>query len=727
MKFSIVLLALLVSGTANADPPDPCTNPGNETWVVYRYATMVSDDAGGWDYTGWAKNAPDGQLAVNADVDPWEVLTATGWGFCDPPGTEVISEVKLHVFSQQSFPYGPAAMVLSAAGQNHVIVEHPELEWDTVDITTDQALWTWDLVNGVTAWYGPHLEPGAPKLGAMVDSFKLEVTFSACGDFDVATCWENDLWSENSCGELGEKLEECGDDNPCTVDGCADGACYQNEVGSCCLDDAGCDDGNQCTDDVCTNNTCQYFVHDGGCDDGDACTDGDACVNTVCVPGPGLVCDDEDLCTDDACDPAAGCVFTFNLAPCDDGNDCTAGDHCQDGVCTAGEYVPGGECGCITDEHCPDDMNLCNGVPACQGGVCQTPAETVVVCNDEVPTDCLEPTCNPANGLCQNVSVQAGSPCTDQTGCHTGTCLGGICSLTDYADCAVDEDCPDDDDPCNGAPMCDACVCVPDPATLPDCDDDNPCTADFCDLVSGDCLHEWAEGCCVEDEDCLGDTCVAGECVEGCGEITWEGLCDGDVLFWCEDDELKKKDCSESGLECLWDEEGGDHACMEGECSCLGRECGDDSCSGSCGECKTGEVCTPAGQCVDEGTCIPDCADRECGDDGCEGSCGECGGGETCNEAGVCVEEVCVPDCADRECGDDGCGGDCGDCGDQRYCTVDGSCACQGEALWDEASQTCEHSGDAAGGCGAGSGDGTWWILIATALALIARRRLMVG
>ncbi len=708
MKTLIPFLVLFLSATALADPPDPCTNPGNETWTVFRYATAVSDDQGGWDYTGWAKNAPDGQFAVNADVDPWEVLTASGWDFCDPPGTEMITEVKLHVFSQQSFPYGPAAMVLSAAGQNHVIVEHPDLDWDTVNITTDQALWTWGLVNSVTAWFGPFLEPGAPKLGAMVDGFKLEVTFSACGEFDVPVCWENDVWMENSCGQLGEMAQGCADENPCTVDGCADALCYNTPVGSCCLDDAECDDGNQCTDDVCTNNTCQFFVHEGACDDDNLCTNGDTCVNTTCTPGPPLLCDDGNLCTDDTCDPVEGCILTFNLAPCDDGNECTAGDHCEEGVCASGQYVPGGECGCMNDEHCPDDMNLCNGIPACIDAVCQTPSETVVLCDDEVPTDCLEPVCNPANGLCQNVSAQENSPCSDQSGCHTGVCQTGVCSLTDYAECATNEDCADDDNPCNGAPMCDGCVCVTDPETLPDCDDDNPCTADFCDQVSGDCLHEWAEGCCVTDDDCDGGTCVAGACMDDCGEITSDGLCDGDVLFWCANGELEQEDCAATKLECLLDEETGAFACLEGECSCFERDCGDDGCGGTCGACAEGEICTDAGLCVEEGSCIPDCTDQECGDDGCDGSCGACGDGETC-DGGLCVEEACVPTCDGKTCGDDGCGGVCGECGDQRYCTLDGFCACTGDALWDEGTQTCETFSESTSGCGATPTPRTTW------------------
>ncbi len=91
---------------------------------------------------------------------------------------------------------------------------------------------------------------------------------------------------------------------------------------------------------------------------------------------------------------------------------------------------------------------------------------------------------------------------------------------------------------------------------------------------------------------------------------------------------------------------------------CDMRNCGDDGCGGTCGECTGAETCM-AGTC---GVCTPDCADAMCGDDGCGGSCGECGSGAVC-DGGDCR----TPDCAGRECGSDGAGGTCG--------TMDGACA----------------------------------------------------
>ena len=142
---------------------------------------------------------------------------------------------------------------------------------------------------------------------------------------------------------------------------------------------------------------------------------------------------------------------------------------------------------------------------------------------------------------------------------------------------------------------------------------------------------------------------------------------------------------------------------------CDGKECGDNGCGGTCGECGENQECDE-GQCectfkpckdlccledevcFEASCCPPDCDESECGDDGCGGTCGECGENEQCVE-GVCnctfkpCEDVCcledevcfeaaccMPACDGKECGDDGCGGLCGEeaqCEDGNPCTWD--------------------------------------------------------
>ena len=114
---------------------------------------------------------------------------------------------------------------------------------------------------------------------------------------------------------------------------------------------------------------------------------------------------------------------------------------------------------------------------------------------------------------------------------------------------------------------------------------------------------------------------------------------------------------------------------------CSGRECGDDGCGGSCGECVGGDLCNALGTCYDPSNCIPECTDRACGDDSCGGSCGSCGGGELCDDLGTCYEapDACTPDCSGKECGGDGCGGSCGSCASPDVCQSN-ACTTPGEA-----------------------------------------------
>ncbi len=151
------------------------------------------------------------------------------------------------------------------------------------------------------------------------------------------------------------------------------------------------------------------------------------------------------------------------------------------------------------------------------------------------------------------------------------------------------------------------------------------------------------------------------------------------------------------------------------ESQCDGKECGDDGCYGSCGDCPDDGVCyngvcggpldgcsaAPVAGC---GGCeceacvcemLPECCETSWHDlcvqicaancEGCgEGYCGDfecslesgencsicptdcpCGPGEEC-QAGECVP--CEPDCAGKQCGNDGCGGSCGQCGAGLNC-----------------------------------------------------------
>ena len=141
-----------------------------------------------------------------------------------------------------------------------------------------------------------------------------------------------------------------------------------------------------------------------------------------------------------------------------------------------------------------------------------------------------------------------------------------------------------------------------DDVILNNCSDDNKCTDDDC--VNSFCVHTPVVTSCCFPSCAIGELCINSECV-----------------------------CTPN---------------------CYNKQCGDDGCGGSCGECPDGGMCSLGGKC----NCSPDCTDLECGDDGCGGSCGYCIEPAVCTE-GTCV---CTPDCTGKICGDDGCGGSCGSC-----------------------------------------------------------------
>lgn len=163
---------------------------------------------------------------------------------------------------------------------------------------------------------------------------------------------------------------------------------------------------------------------------------------------------------------------------------------------------------------------------------------------------------------------------------------------------------------------------------------------------------------------------------------------------------------------------------------CVNKDCGDDGCGGSCGDCVAPEVCDMTQHCV----CVPDCAGRCCGDDGCGGVCPDaCGAGWTCNagsctcipDAGctdgetrcsgdvaeecvagawqtladcaasnqVCVngacEDPCQPDCTDVCCGDDGCGNQCPDNCQAGYTCNPNGCTCDPDASCTDGEVRC--------------------------------------
>ena len=525
----------------------------------------------------------------------------------------------------------------------------------------------------------------------------------------------------------------CEDGDQCTLaDKCSEGKCAAGFT-------VNCNDGNPCTDDSCVpEEGCLHENNAVVCSDGDFCTLGDACVNGACASVEPKNCDDGNACTDDACDPGQGCTHAANAADCDDGNECTLGDHCSGGFCafnglkncddgnscTDDVCEPGEGCTHLNNDGACNDGDSCTTGDHCDGGVCV--AGEVQDCGDG--NACTQDICL-ANGQCDHLAIPGS--CSDGDACTVGDhCSNGECANQGSLDCDDGSECTDDscdsevgclyalnDADCDDGDLCtgdDSCLAGVCQGGAPiDCHDENPCTEDLCQPKIG-CIHKSLP----DGEACGGGECNKGQCVctpncdgKECGDDGCGGECGScDDWLWCTEDgcdasqcvhELQLfacligQDCIPSGTEnptnpcekCSpaltvgdWSYVGdgskcGDgSACFEGDCcdptaACAGKECGDDGCGGVCGACPAENYSCDTGACV----CQPECDGKECGADGCDSVCGTCADDEECAN-GQCS---CAPDCAGKECGSDGCDGSCGECEDGQAC-IGGNCPGEG-------------------------------------------------
>ncbi len=279
---------------------------------------------------------------------------------------------------------------------------------------------------------------------------------TACDDGQICTAGDS-CNGANTCVSGGPL--DCNDDNGCTDEVCnpASGCEYTNNTASCddgnactvadqCADAAcvsgaplDCNDGNLCTDETCNPASgCEYTNNTVPCSDGSACTVADTCGGGTCVSGAALNCDDGNGCTDEVCNPASGCQYSNNTAPCSDGSACTVADTCGGGSCISGGALNCDDGNGCTDEVCNpasgceytnnpvpcNDSNACTLVDTCAGGTCVGASPRN--CNDG--NVCTDDTCNPASG-CEYANNTApcsdGNSCTAPDVCSASMCVSG--------------------------------------------------------------------------------------------------------------------------------------------------------------------------------------------------------------------------------------------------------------------------------------------------------------
>ena len=287
--------------------------------------------------------------------------------------------------------------------------------------------------------------------------------------------------------------------------------------------------------------------------------------------------------------------------------------------------------GCMKDDDCVEELGAL--------GACEVP-----ICED---------------GKCFKDGVPNGTKCDDDAVCTIADkCLSGQCT---------------------GVPV--------------DCGDDNPCTKDWCEMGTGECLHSPEDGAPCDDGDpCTTDTCQSGSCTSvdaecpkcqknaDCLPLDDGNKCNGTLI--CKEEKCVTNpativDCSQFGTQ----------PCQKAVCVVE---------TGACQELNLmdGAPCTPQSPCQQAGFCIsgtckgpqlPCNDDNSCTKDSCDTAkgCvfepvdgGSCSDGSTCTMDDVCVEGQCkgvaIADCDDNDpCTIDGCDAATAEC---TYTMTDGPC-----------------------------------------------------
>jgi hypothetical protein len=271
----------------------------------------------------------------------------------------------------------------------------------------------------------------------------------------------------------------------------------------------------------------------GSCDDGDACTSNDQCDADECSGEP-RDCDDSLGCTLDRCEPGLGCVHETDEALCNDGNDCTLDQCSASGECT-NEAASGNVCGdsdCVAEAVC--DEGECVSQPVDSAGVCYPESvdfgDVIVGMTEErdLVLEAAEGAFTVESVESLHSDVAADPPSLPNT-VDEGESLAVALAWTPSAEGALDSRVQVHTDSVTWH------VSVVGRALpQPDCDDDDPCTADAFDTTLGECVNEVDEDATCDDGDpcTMDDRCdAAGACASGdylecpTGQVCKQGQC----------------------------------------------------------------------------------------------------------------------------------------------------------------------------------------------------------
>lgn len=312
----------------------------------------------------------------------------------------------------------------------------------------------------------------------------------------------------------------CDDGNFCNgTETCVEGSCVGGTPPSC-------DDNVACTDDSCSENECVHTPNAALCPgDGTFCNGVEACNPLTGCVSPGNPCDETQVC-DESLDACRACA---NDDECDDGNPCTVGHACNEGMCIAAVPVdcsgsdtecadaacdPSGEPG-----NCDILAPLPNGTPCSDGLYCTNPDTCVAgVCAGPV-RDCSSAggpchiiSCNEELDQCQAIPRQEGASCDDglfctvAEQCNSGQCTGLARNCNAFTNQCNSGVCNEGQDRCEAEPVDDETVCN----DGNDCTVGDACTSGVCGGVVQFGLEQWSHVA-----DCLSGP--ATEAAENCG------------------------------------------------------------------------------------------------------------------------------------------------------------------------------------------------------------------
>ena len=416
-------------------------------------------------------------------------------------------------------------------------------------------------------------------------------------------CWmDGDVNTECDCAMCNSSLSTIAWSIPSSNIPCDDGnSCTSNDVcdtntGQCQGILNSCPPAIECHYSECVNGACQQIPYADGtsCDDDDVCTTNDVCTLGICRGGQIDCSSFSSECTIGVCDPMSGCIAANveDNTLCNLGADACLGVYtCSSGACVGSgplscpsstnpctSFVCDATYGCVEialENQVCDDGNACTVGDVCNSeGIC-TPGGIWINCDDQ--NDCTDDFCTPLGGCihipisnCQQCNATA--DCSLQT-CQQVHCVRGTCRyIAEPAgfSCA-------DNDVCNGHEVCTGNgVCVSLGPLI--CDDNNPCTDDSCNPLSGCAYTPNTTNACSDNKVCtVNDVCHV------------DGTCAGEAILCPVDTTCLDSQCRD----------------INGVATCVALPINEGSSCTTNDGCKHSGVCNAQGVCVEQSVQCP--------------------------------------------------------------------------------------------------------------------------